>query len=114
MFCPALTLAGPVFVMARSACGPTLVVALAVLLFGFGSLVVAETVAVFVTLPLKFADVLYVAVMITAWPALSDPIVVETVPGQLLQDTNVSCVGVGSERTTPAAVDGPLLVTVIV
>src|SRR5438105_2666721 len=55
-FCPGLALRGPVFMVDKSACAPTFVVLLAVLLPGTRSFVVADTVAVFVTLPAKLGD----------------------------------------------------------
>jgi hypothetical protein len=56
--CPRFADDGPDFVMLRFACAPTFVVALALSSFVAVSFVVVETVAVFVTLPLKLGDVL--------------------------------------------------------
>jgi hypothetical protein len=72
-FCPGDVVAGPLFVMPRSACAPTFVVAVALLSAPFGSVVVEATVAVLVTLPLKLGDVLYVAVIVAVWPGVIVP-----------------------------------------
>ena len=108
-------MAGPLFVMARSACAPTFVVAVALLFVLFVSGVVVDTVAVFVTLPLKVGDVLYVDVIVTGEPTATVP----RLHGYALVqppefETNVRFAGVGSLTTTFAADDGPLFVTVTV
>src|ERR1051326_2128925 len=115
MFCPVFAEAGPDFVMVRSACVPTFVVAFALLFVLFGSDSLPDTVAMFVTLPLKFGDVLYVAVTVTVWPAVRVPrLQGKTVQPPPLAETNVRFAGVGSLSVTPVAVDGPLFFTPIV
>jgi len=115
MFCPVFADAGPTFVMVRSACVPTFVVALALLFVLFGSDSVPDTVAVFVTLPLKFADVPYVDVIVIDCPAASVPRLHGYAEVQApLFETNVRFAGVGSLTVTPVAVDGPLFLTVTV
>ena len=99
----------------RSACAPTLVVLLALSLVLFGSAVVVDTVAVFVTLPLKLGDVLYVEVIVAVCPAVIAPRLqgYGFVQAPVLE-TNVRFAGVGSETLTAVAVDGPLFVTTTV
>src|SRR5260370_19860328 len=114
MFWPGFTDGGPLLVMERSASvAPTFVVALPELLLEFGSDVVAETVAVLVTLPLNMAGVLYVNVIVAGDPTLIVPRMQGTVvvPLQLpwlgVAETNPSGAGGASVPVTPAAVYGP-------
>src|SRR5205085_6356862 len=115
MFCPVFADAGPVLLIERSDCAPTFVVALAALFVLFGSFSFADTVVVFVTLPLKFGDVLYVDVIVAVCPFVSVPRLhgYALVQAPLLE-TKVRFAGVGSDTVTPVAVDGPLFVTAIV
>src|SRR5258707_475977 len=77
MFWPALTEAGPFLVMERLACGPTLVVTLAVLLEAFGSAVELETVALLVMLPEATGAVMEIVKVGSELPLLRGPGVVQ-------------------------------------
>src|SRR5207253_8441395 len=91
------------------------VVALAEMFMLFGSPVVAETVAVFVTLPLNIGEVLYVAVNVACCPAVSVPRLQGKVVVQAPAfESQVRFGDGGSLTVTPADDDGPLFVTVIV
>src|SRR5258708_39358787 len=77
MFWPALAEAGPFLVMERLACGPTLVVTLAVLFEEFGSAVELETVALLVMLPEATGAVMEIVRVASELPLLSGPGVVQ-------------------------------------
>jgi hypothetical protein len=78
--------------------------------------VALETVAVLAMLvPVKFAGVVNVLVIVLVWPA----VIVPSAQGKAvvqapLFETKVVPAGVGSATETEVASDGPLLVTVIV
>src|SRR5438067_2287485 len=104
----------------RSAAAETVVVAVALLLFGCGSEVAAETVALFVRVPLTDG------LTTMSIPAVAPPgkiprsqvtvVVPEQDPTVAVADTSVAPAGRGSVTVTPLVVDGPadvpLLVTV--
>ena len=115
----ALTLAGPVFTTERSAEAVTAVTALAVSFAGFGSVVVLETVAVFVSVP-AWAGAVTTTVMVGAAAAVASAATVhvtdtfpafEHVHPVPDADTNVTPAGSVSVTETPAASDGPKLLT---
>src|SRR5438045_340700 len=116
MLFPGASVAGPLFVIERSACAPIDVATVELLLPEFGSFAPELTDAVLLNeVPLKFAGTLYVAVMVAVWPAL----IVPRLQGKALLhaplfETNVRPAGVVSLTTTAAAADGPAFVTVIV
>ena len=93
-------------------------VLVAVLFAGFGSLTADETVAVFVTIP-GVVDVFTTSAMVAAPPFARVPrlLVTGPVPEQEpwlgVLETNVDPAGSVSTTVTPVAVDGPLLVTVM-
>ena len=91
-------------------------VAAVLLLFAvIGSEVVAETVAVFDTLPENAGGVLYVDMMVADCPAAMVPRLQGYAVVQAPElETKVSDGGVGSLTVTPVAVDGPAFVTTIV
>src|SRR2546429_346872 len=124
MFVPAMTVAGPVLVTARSAWVLTVVVAVALLLPGTVSVVEVVAVAVLLSVPLFAALGLTRA---TNWneadcPLASDamvslialPVLFSVKEGPLawLCDTKVVPAGSVSARVTLAAAPGPVLVTV--
>ena len=101
--------------IARSASALMVVVAEELLFDAFGSVVVEETVAVLVTLPLVAGAAVNVVVIVTDEPAARFPIVQgNAVVHAPLFEVKVMPAGVGSLTTTPVALDGPLFVTVIV
>jgi hypothetical protein len=113
---PGVTVAGPVFVTARSALGGlSAVVALAELLAGTGSVVSDRTVAPFdVAVAVAAGSTAPVTVTVTDVPAATVPRghsrwSVTTQPG--LERSVSSAAGKSSIRT-PAASDGPLFVIV--
>jgi hypothetical protein len=79
MFAPAVAVAGAVFVTARSA-AIEFVDAVALLFAGFGSVVVAEIVAVFVIVPVAATPVWTTRVSVEEAPTASVARVQETVP----------------------------------
>src|SRR5438270_920490 len=126
MFVPAMTVAGPVLVTARSAWVLTVVVAVALLLPGVLSVV--ELVALAVLLkeaPLARLGLAWATIVkLAESPAASEAIVsliafpllvrVKDGPVFWLCETNVVPAGSVSARVTLAAAPGPILVTVTV
>ena len=116
---PAATVAGPVFVIARSADAPTNVDTDDVLLPATGSAVVADTDAVFVTGP-ACAGAVRVTVTVGAVAPVASagrvqltetlPVLVHTQPVPVA-DRNVTPVGSVSAIVTLAESDGPLFTT---
>jgi len=118
----------PKLVTLTSACPFTLVVAVALLLPGVGSVVVAPMVAVSVITVLPFAELLTLTTRVNgAVPALaSDALVAVTVPvpptagvdgvqpAGALNETKVVLAGTASLSVTLAASLGPLFATLIV
>ena len=109
---------GPVLLTARSAlAAPKAVVAVALLFAGVGSGVVAlDTLAVLATLvPVKFAAVVNVLVIVFVCPGVIVPSAQGNVVAHApLFETKPVPAGVASETETAVASDGPLFVTVIV
>lgn len=129
-FVPAVALAGPLFVIARSAATPTVAVAVAALFAGRGSEVVVDTVAVFVIvvpfaadggimttsenvaeLPLASVAALQVTVPV---PPAAGVVQVNAGPAVWVIDTNVVLVGMASVSDGAWASEGPLSATVMV
>src|ERR1051325_1059929 len=113
---PASKTAGPLFVMARSACAVTGVVTDALSFAPFVSVAAEETEAVFVIdAPAKAAGTLNVAVIVFCSPAFSVPMLQGNgvVHGPAFE-AKVRPGGVGSLTTTVAAAEGPRLDTVMV
>src|SRR5437660_12363133 len=115
MFCPSVTADGPFFVIDTSAAAPTLVVVVDWLSAMFGSPSTADTEAVLTIAPPEYEfGTLYIDVSVTDWPALSVPIEHgNDVQVEPVTERKAMPVGVGSETTTPVAVDGPLFCTTI-
>ena len=112
MFWPGFAVAGPVFVICRSAFVPIVPVAVELSFPGFGSGVVALTVAVFDIEPVAVEATANVVVIVALEPAVSVPIAQGNAVTQApLFDTNVIPGGVGSVTVTPVESEGPLLVT---
>jgi hypothetical protein len=117
--CPATGDAGlAVLVSVRSADAPPFAVDVAVLLALTGSGVVADTVAVLLTVPDPAGGVLATNDRVAVAPTASVPTGQVTVLPAAVQPSallaNVSPAGSGSEMTTPVAVEGPRFVTDIV
>ena len=117
---PATTVAGPVFVMARSATAVTVVTAVEVLFAGFGSLVVPATLAVLdrvaawpgaVTTTVITGAESPVASAGAVQEAETFPTLVQTQPVPVA-DTKVTPAGSVSVTDRFAASEGPLFVTV--
>ncbi len=117
---PATTVAGPVLVIARSADGVTVVVAVAVLFAAFGSGVADATVAESVRVAPWAGAVTVIVITGAAAPAASAgrvqvadtfPTFVQVQPAPVA-DTNVTPAGRVSVTERFAASDGPLSVTV--
>lgn len=102
----------------RRFAGCTLAVWLPVLFAGFGSAVLALTVAVFVIVPWVVAVTTSVTVVLAPLAKLPKMQLIVAVPEQLpwsgVAETNVTPVGNTSVNTTPEASAGPLLVIVVV
>ena len=115
---PATGLAEAVLVSETSARTWVVEDALAALFAGFGSVVVAETVAVFVTSPLPPAGVFAVNATVRDAPLSRAPTGQVTVLAATVHpsglDAKVSPAGRGSLMVAPTARDGPLLRTVSV
>ena len=114
---PAFTDAGPVFTIARSACGVTVVDSVDVLFDGSGSAVVLDTVAVFDSTPLTGAVPLTVATNVS--PLARSALVHVNTSSVIAQPTvevegDPRLTGNVSDTVGATAVDGPLLVTVSV
>jgi len=106
---------GPVFVIERSAFGVIVVVTVAVLFALFVSGGVELTVAVFVTGAVVVALTVYVALIVAPAPGARVPMLHgNDVQNVLLTGPAVVPMGVGSFTCTPVAVEGPLLITLIV
>ena len=116
----AVTVAGPVLVMDRSADPVTVVLAVAVSLAGLGSGVADETVALLVSVPAWPGAVTTMVITGAVDPAVSvgRVQVTETLPALLhvqpapMAETNVTPAGSVSATDRLAASDGPVLVTV--
>ena len=119
---PATTVAGPVFAMARSALGVTVVVAVALLFARFGSAVVLATAAVLLRLPAWFGavTVTVIAGAVVSAASVASVQVTETLPlfehdqPVPVADAKVTPAGSVSVTVRFAASEGPLLVTVSV
>src|SRR5712664_1640369 len=120
MFVPAEAVAGAVFVIARSARRCTVVVAVAVLFPGVGSVSFPLTLAVLLRVaPSAVVAGMPTTIVIVALAlGASVPMVQVTVPLAWVQvpwvevaETNVTPVGRVSVAVTPVACEGPLLVT---
>jgi len=107
-----------VFVTAKSADAVTVVVTLAVLLVGTGSVSVAATEAVLVMLPAATGLTMIVTVAVAAFASVPMEQVTVVVPEQVpcveTAETKVGPAGSVSVRFTFVAGDGPLLVIVSV
>jgi len=109
-------LGATVSVKARSADAVTVVLTVAVLFPGTGSVSLAAMLAVFVTVPAAVGMTTIVTVALAAFakvPRLQLTAAVQ-VPWLGVAETNVTPVGTASVKVTPVAGDGPLLVTVSV
>src|SRR6266850_508174 len=109
-------LGAAVSVKARSTDAVTGVFTVAVLFPGAGSVSLATTLVVFVTVPVAAGLTTMVTVALAALarvPRLQLTVVVQ-VPWLGVAETNVTPAGTASVRVTPVAGDGPLLVTVSV
>jgi hypothetical protein len=107
-------LGATVSLKARSADAVTGVLRVAVLFPGTGSVSLAATLAVFVTVPAAVGVTTIVTVALAALarvPRLQLTAAVQ-VPWLGVAETNVTPVGTASVKVTPVAGDGPLLVTV--
>jgi hypothetical protein len=115
MLLPAVIVAGPVLVAEMSVDALTVVEAVDELFPGVGSVVVDETVAVLLMLPVKDGLIVYVLVIVELAPGANVPMEhgYAVVQPPLLE-TKVRFAGVVSATETPVAVLGPLLVTVTV
>ena len=113
---PATTVDGPVLLIERSAdaAAVTVVVSEELLLAGFGSAVVADTVPVLVIVPVAVGAVTTI-VAVELPPVARAPIVQVTVPALLAHpveaDWKPTPVGSVSETVTPVALLGPALLT---
>jgi hypothetical protein len=118
-FAPATTVAGPVFVIARSADPVTPVVVDDVLLPAFGSAVVEDTDAVFVNEPACAGAVTTTVIVGAVTPVANTARVHDTDTFPVFEhtqpvpdaDTNVTPAGNASVTRTPAASDGPRFTT---
>ena len=110
-----VAVAGPVFVIARSAEAITWVVADAVLLAAFGSESLPVTVALLVKVP-AVAGAVALIVIVALAPDASGPAVQVTVPEALVQpelaETKVTPDGRVSVTVEPVLALGPLFLTV--
>jgi hypothetical protein len=107
-------LGATVSVKARSADAVTVVVTVAVLFPGMGSVSLAATLAVFVTVPAAVGVTTIVTVDLAAFarlPRLQLTAAVQ-VPWLGVAETNVTPEGSASVRVTPVTGDGPLFVTI--
>ena len=119
-------MAGPVFVIERSAVSSTVVAAVAELFAGAGSAVTAVTVAVFVTVPTVAVGETATTSVNCALPVPADAIEHDTVPpaptagveqdqpAGAASETNVVAGGSVSDSVTNDALEGPPLTTVSV
>src|SRR5207237_10560345 len=122
MICPATTPAGPLFVMARSACGTTVVGTLAVLLALFVS-IAEETVALFIIPPPVTGAVIAIVSVASELPVVMIVVFVHVIvpPAgaphvQPVPEPLAAVTPAGSVSTTvivPTVGSGPLLMTLI-
>lgn len=105
-----------VSVKARSAEALTVVLTVAVLFPGTGSVSLAATLAVFVSVPAAVGLTTIVTVALAVFarvPRLQLTVAVQ-IPWLGVTETKVTFVGTASVKVTPVAGDGPLLVTMSV